>query len=67
MRAGKVKWFQRSKGYGFISPQDGREDVFVFYPTIETDGDQTLNCGQSVLFESTNSAKGEQATRVIVA
>ena len=67
MRAGTVKWFHRSSGYGFIRPKDGKDDVFVFYPTIETDGPQTLSSGQSVLFESSESIDGHKATRVIFA
>ena len=67
MRAGTVKWFHRSSGYGFIRPKDGKEDVFVFYPSIETDGPQILNSGQAVLFESSESMKGHHATRVIFA
>ena len=67
MRAGTVKWFHQSSGYGFISPKDGREDVFVFYPSIETEGPKTLNSGQSVLFESSESTKGQKATRVVFA
>ncbi len=66
MRTGTVKWFHRSQGYGFISPNDGKDDVFVFYPSIETEGDQVLNHGQSVTFECAESAQGRHATRVIV-
>jgi len=66
MRAGIVKWFHRSQGYGFISPSDGKDDVFVFYPSIETDGDQVLTHGQSVSFESAESAGGMRATRVVI-
>ena len=66
MRVGTVKWFHRSQGYGFISPSDGKDDVFVFYPSIETDGVQTLTHGQSVSFESAESADGMRATRVVI-
>ena len=67
MRAGTVKWFHRSGGYGFICPKDGKEDVFVFYPSIDTKGPQTLISGQAVLFDSFESADGHKATRVIFA
>jgi len=66
MRVGTVKWFHRSQGYGFISPNDGRDDVFVFYPTIETKGEQILRHGQSVAFESLEEAIGMSATRVVI-
>lgn len=67
MRAGTVKWFHRGSGYGFIRPNDGKADVFVFYPSIETDGPKVLNSGQDVMFESTENIKGHHATRVIFA
>jgi len=67
MRAGTVKWFHRNSGYGFIRPEDGSEDVFVFYPCIETDGPQVLNSGQAVFFESSESHNGKAATRVLFA
>jgi len=66
MRSGTVKWFHRSQGYGFISPSDGKEDVFVFYPNIETEGDQVLRHGQAVFFESAESVRGAHATRVLI-
>lgn len=65
MQTGIVKWFNNSKGYGFITPSDGSPDVFVHYSSIETDGYKTLAEGQNVEFESTKGPKGMQASRVI--
>jgi cold shock protein len=65
MQNGTVKWFNNSKGYGFITPTDGSPDVFVHYSTIETDGYKTLNEGQNVEFESAKGPKGMQASRVL--
>ena len=63
MPNGKVKWFNESKGYGFIS-QDSGEDVFVHYTSIQGDGFKTLKEGQSVSFEITKDAKGAKAINV---
>lgn len=65
MQIGKVKWFNNSKGYGFITPADGSPDVFVHFSTIETDGYKSLAEGQAVEFESARGPKGTQASRVI--
>ncbi len=65
MLSGTVKWFNNAKGYGFIVPSDGGEDVFVHFSTIEADGYKTLSEGQQVEFEITNGPKGRQATRVV--
>jgi len=65
MITGTVKWFNSTKGYGFITPADGSQDVFVHFSVIESDGFKTLNEGQSVQYEMQSSAKGPQATRVI--
>ena len=62
---GTVKWFNSSKGYGFISPESG-EDVFVHFSAIEGDGYKNLEEGQSVEFEVTQGPKGAQASNVKV-
>ncbi|OGI43892.1 MAG: cold-shock protein [Candidatus Muproteobacteria bacterium RIFCSPHIGHO2_01_FULL_65_16] len=64
MRIGTVKWFNESKGYGFISPQEGGADVFVHYSVIQEDGFKKLAEGQQVEFESEKGPKGLQATMV---
>jgi CspA family cold shock protein len=61
---GRVKWFNDSKGYGFIE-QDGGRDVFVHYTAIQGDGFKSLSEGQKVEFEITDGAKGPQATQVV--
>ena len=63
MEKGVVKWFNGSKGYGFISRENG-EDVFVHYSSIQYDGYRTLNQGDEVEFEVTEGPKGLQATNV---
>ena len=60
---GKVKWFNDSKGFGFIEQENG-PDVFVHYSAISQDGFKTLTEGQKVEFEITNGAKGPQAINV---
>lgn len=64
MRVGTVKWFNESKGFGFIAPEDGSADVFVHYSVIEGQGFRKLTDGQVVEFESEKGPKGMQATRV---
>jgi len=63
MARGKVKWFSNQKGYGFITPESGK-DVFVHFSAIQGDGYKTLEEGQEVDFEIENGPKGEQATKV---
>jgi CspA family cold shock protein len=65
MQQGTVKWFNDAKGFGFITPADGSEDVFVHYSTVQGDGFKSLAEGQKVEFESTRGPKGMQATKVI--
>ncbi|HHV39305.1 MAG TPA: cold-shock protein [Tepidimicrobium sp.] len=64
MVKGTVKWFNATKGYGFISTEEG-EDVFVHYSAIEGEGFKTLDEGQDVEFEIVEGEKGPQATNVI--
>ena len=64
MSTGTVKWFNESKGFGFISPQDGSADVFVHYSVIQSDGYKKLAEGQAVEFDSQKGPKGMQATVV---
>jgi len=66
MATGTVKWFNESKGFGFIAPSDGSADVFVHFSAIEGKGFKTLAEGQSVSYEVEKGPKGLQATRVTV-
>jgi len=65
MQSGTVKWFNNAKGYGFIVPESGGEDVFVHYSTIDGAGFKTLKEGQVVQYEASESPRGVQTTRVI--
>jgi len=64
MATGTVKWFNESKGFGFITPSDGSADVFVHFSAIVGDGFRTLAEGQSVTYEVEKGPKGLQATQV---
>ncbi|WP_119070360.1 cold-shock protein [Rubrobacter indicoceani] len=64
MAQGTVKWFSDEKGYGFISPDDGGEDLFVHYTGIEGGGFKTLEEGSRVSYEASQGKKGMQAVNV---
>lgn len=64
MGAGTVKWFNATKGFGFIAPDDGSPDVFVHFSAIEGGGYRELAEGQRVEFETTQGPKGAQAGAV---
>ncbi len=61
MATGIVKWFNNAKGYGFVTPDDGEQDVFVHFSAIEMDGYRTLKEGQRVEFEVEQGPKGLHA------
>ena len=61
---GTVKWFSQEKGYGFITPDDGGEDVFVHHTGIAGEGFKTLQEGEKVSYEVTQGRKGLQAADV---
>lgn len=64
MANGKVKWFNDSKGFGFIEVDDGSDDVFVHYNDIESDGYKSLAEGDAVEFEIVEGTKGPRAAHV---
>ncbi len=67
MSTGTIKWFNSSKGYGFIVPEDGSKDLFVHHSEIKMDGYATLDEGQKVEYEIGEGQKGPCATNVIPA
>jgi CspA family cold shock protein len=67
MATGTVKWFNESKGFGFISQDDGGKDVFVHFSAISGDGFKTLAEGEKVSFDVQEGPKGPQAANVVKA
>ncbi len=65
MSTGTVKWFNSSKGYGFITPDDGGDDLFVHHSEIKTEGYASLDEGQKVDFQIGEGKKGPCATNVV--
>ena len=64
MAAGKVKWFNDQKGFGFITPDEGGKDLFVHHSEIKMDGFRTLQEGQPVEYDPVQDTKGPKATNV---
>ncbi len=67
MATGTVKWFNETKGFGFISPDGGGEDLFVHFSAIQSAGFKTLKEKQKVTFDITQGQKGKQASNVKIA
>lgn len=65
MSTGQVKWFNNAKGFGFILPDDGGDDLFAHYSSIEMEGYKTLRAGQTVSFEIIEGPKGLHATKIV--
>lgn len=65
MQTGVVKWFNNTKGFGFIMPEEGEKDIFAHYSVIEMDGYRTLKAGQKVSFEIESGPKGLHASCIV--
>ena len=64
MAAGTVKWFNDAKGFGFVTPDDGSDDLFAHFSEINMSGFKTLKEGQKVTFDVTQGQKGKQASNI---
>jgi len=67
MAAGTVKWFNDSKGFGFVTPEDGGKDLFAHFSAIQQPGFKSLQEGQRVTFDVTTGPKGQQAANIRLA
>ncbi|WP_153109094.1 cold-shock protein [Propionivibrio limicola] len=65
MATGTVKWFNDSKGFGFIAQDQGGEDLFAHFSAIQSKGFKTLKEGQRVTFDVTTGPKGQQASNIV--
>lgn len=65
MPKGTVKWFNETKGFGFIVPDEGGKDIFVHISAVQREGQRVLRDGEAVSYEVTESAKGLQASNVV--
>ncbi|MGL5031659.1 MAG: cold shock domain-containing protein CspD [Aeromonas sp.] len=65
MATGTVKWFNNAKGFGFICPEEGGEDIFAHHSTIKMEGYRTLKAGQAVDFELLQGPKGHHASWIV--
>lgn len=65
MTTGIVKWFNDAKGYGFITPDDGSDDVFAHFSSIKLEGFKTLRESQRVTFDVAQGPKGRQAANIV--
>ena len=66
METGTVKWFNDTKGFGFITPENGGDDLFAHFSEIQSDGFKSLTENQKVSFEVTTGPKGDQASGIQV-